>query len=72
MGPGQKGRGGARGARGRGEGKPGGKPCCVRVRARAHAIPSGRHAHSGGRSSALAMSTLFTTFVLMPLPLPSI
>ena len=27
---------------------------------------------SGGRSSALAMSTLFTTLVLMPLPRPSI
>jgi hypothetical protein len=30
------------------------------------------NSHSGGRSSALAMSTLFTTFVLMPLPRPSI
>jgi hypothetical protein len=28
--------------------------------------------HSAGRSSALAISTLFTTFVLMPLPRPSI
>ena len=27
---------------------------------------------SGGRSNALAISTLFTTFVLMPLPRPSI
>jgi len=31
-----------------------------------------RRAHSGGRSSALAISTLFTTLVLMPLPRPSI
>ena len=28
--------------------------------------------HSGGRSSAFARSTLLTTFVLMPLPRPSI
>lgn len=28
--------------------------------------------HSGGRSKALAMSTLFTMFVLIPLPRPSI
>ena len=30
------------------------------------------HSHSGGRSKAFAMSTLFVTFVLMPLPRPSI
>jgi hypothetical protein len=28
--------------------------------------------HSGGRARALAMSTLFTTLVLMPFPRPSI
>ena len=32
----------------------------------------GWEAHSGGRSSAFARSTLLTTFVLMPLPRPSI
>ena len=30
------------------------------------------HSQSGGRSSALAISTLFTTLVLMPFPRPSI
>ena len=35
-------------------------------------IGSMGHLQSGGRSSALAMSTRFTVFVLIPLPLPSI
>jgi len=42
------------------------------VYARGKSMRERHHLHSGGLSRDLAMSTLFTMFVLMPLPRPSI